>query len=376
MTKSTPRRKKITDEKARKEFLKQRGDAIGEREVAEVMQFERSHRGSYVGLMALDRLITFSGEADYKDSYCERARRHVMEAIASYREHKELPPIALYFSRQATSDMEPVMRELLNAGPEQKPFTTILFCEWALNAARRRKDIAARLPELQAGAEENYEGELNSIRALLPLIPSEEKLTALEYEAQELLANAIKDYQQIRWTALKLENGNEYLRTYDPALSASMPTVAEMAQGMLFYHVNLAPGGSAEDLSFDLLDGGKWRLSDQKGKVVVIQFSFRGCGACEIMYPTLDEIHEEFNDRVSVLTIMTDKNKQDAMDAATEHHMQWNIYWDGYRRPITTRWAVRSYPTCYVIGADGKILNRQPSPDKLLGIVKKALGEK
>jgi hypothetical protein len=52
---------------------------------------------------------------------------------------------------------------------------------------------------------------------------------------------------------------------------------------------------------------------------------------------------------------MADQNKNDTDQAVEEGKLTWNVHYDGWRGPVATRWAVRGFPTVYVIDRQGRI---------------------
>ncbi len=136
-----------------------------------------------------------------------------------------------------------------------------------------------------------------------------------------------------------------------------MPLVKELAAGLLFKEQHLREGKPAPDLKLQLVSGEDWSLADQRGKTVIIQFSFKGCGPCEAMYPDLRELAAAHKEKLAILSIMVDEKKADTTDAVNSGKLAWNVHWDGDRGPIATQWAVPSFPTVYVIGPDGRIVS-------------------
>jgi len=59
----------------------------------------------------------------------------------------------------------------------------------------------------------------------------------------------------------------------------------------------LAIGTPAPDFSFKLMDGKTFQLSEQKGKVVLINFWRVGCPPCREELPWLEEIYNEYKDK-------------------------------------------------------------------------------
>ena len=61
------------------------------------------------------------------------------------------------------------------------------------------------------------------------------------------------------------------------------------------------------------LDGTAHSLKDYRGKVVLLDFWYRGCGACMRSMPSMNQLAEDFQDQpVAILGISTDRDPADA----------------------------------------------------------------
>jgi len=65
-------------------------------------------------------------------------------------------------------------------------------------------------------------------------------------------------------------------------------------------------GLKAYDFSFTDVNGKKHRLSDFKGKVVVVQFFGTYCPPCKVEMPALDEIYKKYQGKVVVIGLAVD----------------------------------------------------------------------
>ncbi len=145
----------------------------------------------------------------------------------------------------------------------------------------------------------------------------------------------------------------------------TQPRVAEKAAAALFKQRHLIVGAKAPDLEAPLLNGTTWRMMDQLGKVIVIQFSFTGCGPCEQMYPDLAALAAEYPEQLEILTLMRDETPVSALEGTKSGKLTWSVAVDGKPGRITTKWSVSSFPTIYVVDKNGNIAAEDVRGDAL-----------
>jgi len=116
-------------------------------------------------------------------------------------------------------------------------------------------------------------------------------------------------------------------------------------------------GTTVERVEFD--------LEKQRGKPVLLMFSFKGCGPCEAFYPTLRELQQKFaGDGLQVIGIMTDEKVEAVHEAIAAGDITWPCIWDGDDGPITTKFQVEGFPTIVLLDAKGRIVSR--ATDKVM----------
>jgi thiol-disulfide isomerase/thioredoxin len=122
---------------------------------------------------------------------------------------------------------------------------------------------------------------------------------------------------------------------------------------------NLRIGKAAPEIVGEDLDGKKFKLSDYRGKVVLLVFWASWCGPCMGSVPHERELVERFKDRPFVLVgVNGDESKENAAKAVKEAKIPWRSFWNGKEGPggpIATAWNVRGWPTVYVIDHKGII---------------------
>jgi thiol-disulfide isomerase/thioredoxin len=135
-------------------------------------------------------------------------------------------------------------------------------------------------------------------------------------------------------------------------------TLGAMAERGLFALRNLAVGKEAPEISGEDLDGRPLKLSDSRGKVVVLVFCGYWCGPCRAMIPQEKALVKKMAGKpFALFWVNSDKDRVLAKAKMEKDGANWRSWWDGGRQdgPIGSRWNVDGFPTVYVIDGKGII---------------------
>jgi thiol-disulfide isomerase/thioredoxin len=146
-------------------------------------------------------------------------------------------------------------------------------------------------------------------------------------------------------------------------------TLREEAEAELFEIRRLRIGKVAPDIEGEDLNGTRFKLSDYRGKVILLVFWASWCGPCMGSVPHEREIVERFKERPFVLVgVNGDQKKEEATKAVDQYQISWRSFWngiDGPGGPIAIAWNVRGWPTGYVIDHQGVIRHKYLHGTKL-----------
>jgi thiol-disulfide isomerase/thioredoxin len=115
----------------------------------------------------------------------------------------------------------------------------------------------------------------------------------------------------------------------------------------------LSTGEFAPDFVFSTIDGST-KLSDLRGKVVIVNFWATWCGPCKQEMPDLQAIADSYGDSVKVVGV----NKLELADVIAPYAEQLDVTFTLVANPsgdISERYGVRNLPTTFFIRPDGTI---------------------
>jgi tetratricopeptide (TPR) repeat protein len=135
--------------------------------------------------------------------------------------------------------------------------------------------------------------------------------------------------------------------------------LGEIARAERDAFLALGIGREAPEITGEDLDGKPMKLSDHRGKVVVLNFSSHEyCGICRAYYPFERSLVERLKGRPFVfLGVECDHHRDAVRKARDDGEITWRCWWDGgsIKGPIATRWNIKGWPDIFIIDHKGII---------------------
>lgn len=120
----------------------------------------------------------------------------------------------------------------------------------------------------------------------------------------------------------------------------------------------LMPSGGGEDFSLVDIDGKPFRLSDFRGRVVLLDFMATWCGPCRASMSDLRELRRDFGEELVMISISVDPTSD-----TVEQLKAWRDYFeadwiharDTVDPPLSQKYKVGSIPTLIIIDKRGNV---------------------
>lgn len=134
-------------------------------------------------------------------------------------------------------------------------------------------------------------------------------------------------------------------------------TLGKVAKTELFEKRSLGLGKVAPDIEGEDVDGKRFKLTDYRGMVVVIDFWGDWRGPCRAMHPHERSLVKRLEGKPFALLGVNSDSKDRLRQTLKREKMTWRSWWDGGSTDgaIAKAWHVHSWPTIYVLDHKGVI---------------------
>ena len=120
----------------------------------------------------------------------------------------------------------------------------------------------------------------------------------------------------------------------------------------------LAETPPAPDFELSDLDGDRHRLSDYRGRVVIVNFWATWCPPCRAEMPSMQSAWEQLEDEgVMMLGIDVGEDEDTIFQFTADYPVDFPLLLDLDSR-VTAEWPVRGLPTTFVVDPQGRIVYR------------------
>ena len=144
--------------------------------------------------------------------------------------------------------------------------------------------------------------------------------------------------------------------------TATPYTLAEAEADLLRSLRHGTVGGTLTDVTGKRLDGVEERLSDYRGRIVLLDFWATWCGPCVEAFPKLRELVAKLpEDRFVLVTISVDEELGTVTRFIEGEPMPWTNWHAGKGSDFERVLRIEGYPSYVLVDERGKILSRLPT---------------
>jgi len=116
---------------------------------------------------------------------------------------------------------------------------------------------------------------------------------------------------------------------------------------------------AAPDFTFFDLEGNTQKLSDFRGKPVILNFWASWCGPCKMEMPDFDEMYQTYGDQVHFLMVNLTDGSQETVETASsfiaEQGYTFPVYFDTEQSGAIA-YGVNAVPVTYFVDAEGNFV--------------------
>ncbi len=120
----------------------------------------------------------------------------------------------------------------------------------------------------------------------------------------------------------------------------------------------------APDFSLNSYNGDSYKLSDYKGKVVLLNFWATWCGPCRMEIPDFNELYNKYHKKgFEILGISLSDTRQQLIDFSKTYGVQYPLLYgtpDEIGKITTEYGGVHAVPWSFLIGVNGEIIAIYP----------------
>ncbi|MEL7119736.1 MAG: TlpA disulfide reductase family protein, partial [Bacteroidota bacterium] len=146
---------------------------------------------------------------------------------------------------------------------------------------------------------------------------------------------------------------------YIEEYSEAQPTIANTLNQLIEQQRAFMIGGVAPDFSQNTPKGEAMKLSDLRGKVVLVDFWASWCGPCRRENPNVVRLYNQYKEQgFDILGVSLDRDKSRWLGAIEKDGLTWNHVSDlkGWQNAVAKMYNVSSIPQTLLIDQEGRIL--------------------
>ncbi|MFO7844179.1 MAG: TlpA disulfide reductase family protein [Bacteroidales bacterium] len=276
--------------------------------------------------------------------------------------YKNLNNNSPYFIRSKSIEFFLSPNEDLVINGESKEFKTDYKLEGSnlneqFNIYRKKTiDYYAETVELDYIIENHYID--NSPDSIIDSLIKKQRESSIKKAKEEKAF--ILNYPNYEYTAFLLnKQRKDTIIKYYPLLtvSAKESEYGQLLEKQIIIWESIKIGAAAPDFEYLTLENDTFKLSDKKGKYVVLDFWGSWCGSCIMGIPKMKEYYSKYSDRMEFVGIACRDTEKKWTRAVEKYNIPWiqilNI--ENKEKNLVNNYGVEGFPTKIIINKQGII---------------------
>lgn len=127
-------------------------------------------------------------------------------------------------------------------------------------------------------------------------------------------------------------------------------------------------GEMAFDIRLPDVKGNMLKVSDYRGKVVLIDFWASWCGPCRKANPELGKLYSKYNDKgFEIYGVSIDDEKRAWKKAIQADGIKWKQVNapGGWEAPVALEWKLEQIPASFLIDQQGRVIALDPTKEEI-----------
>ena len=133
-------------------------------------------------------------------------------------------------------------------------------------------------------------------------------------------------------------------------------------------------GEAVQEIALKNVNGETEKLSDLRGKLVLIDFWASWCGPCRHSNKDLVKLYSKYKSKdFEIYGISIDDNPEAWKKAIATDRITWKQVNEqgGWESSLANAWKIEAIPSSFLIDKDGKVLARDPTPVEIERFLKR-----